>query len=219
MPDPEMPLHSIIDSLPIDRLIGEPLDAMIKAQASASLQYVEFIKGQCIGKDGKAVMMQFDYDETLVDTQGNYRDVVQRTVRVPLMAMVTHPTISLQEGTVDFEMEVTHFAEDKQVAGGEKPPADAAPEPGGGMSQALGTRPPSAVVKGKITHRGEQTRRTDTRARYRVHAAVKRQDAPEAMMRVIDFLTDAATRPVLMPRKNEEARPLPPAGGTTAQGA
>jgi hypothetical protein len=220
MPDQDLPLGSMIEPLPIDRLIGEPLDAMIKAQGNASLQYIDFVKSQCI-KDGKAVMMEFDYDETLVDTQGNYAGVLQRTMRVPIIAMVTHPTISLTEGTVDFELEVTHFTEEKSAE--EKPPTDPGTAPAAApLSQAALGVPQRAVVKGKVSHKGEQTRRTDTRARYSVHASVKREDAPEAMMRVIEYLMDAATKPVLLPGKNPpapETKTLPPGAGTTPQGA
>jgi len=212
MPDQDPPLDSIVDSLPIDRLIGEPLDAMIKAQVNAGLQYLDFVRTQCV-KDGKAIMMEFDYDETLVDTEGNYRGVYQKTIRIPLLAMVTHPTLSLQDGTVDFEMEVTHFTEAKDDAQEENAPA-------GPIASMVGV-PQRGIVKGKVSHKPAQTRRSDTRARYSIHAAVKREDAPEAMMRVIDFLTDAATKPVLVPTKGGLKSPeaLPKEGTLTPPGA
>jgi hypothetical protein len=212
MPDPDPPLDPIIDSLPIDRLIGEPLDAMIKAQVNAGLQYLDFVRTQCV-KDGKAVMLEFDYDETLVDTEGSYRGVHQKTMRIPLLAMVTHPTLSLQDGTVDFEMEVTHFTKAKGGAQEETAPA--------GPIASMVEGPQRGIVMGKVSHKSQQTRRTDTRARYSIHAAVKREDTPEAMMRVIDFLTDAATKPVLVPAKGGLKSPegLPKEGTSTPPGA
>lgn len=65
-------------------------------------------------------------------------------------------------------------------------------------------------VKGQVSHKSTQTRKTDTRARYAFNTRVKRQDPPEALMRVIDFLTDAATKPVMLPNteaQNKDALP------------
>ncbi|MNM47834.1 hypothetical protein D3C81_588080 [compost metagenome] len=63
---------------------------------------------------------------------------------------------------------------------------------------SLGWGPFKLNVKGQVSHKSSQTRKTDTRARYAFNTKVRRQDPPEALMRVIDFLTDAATKPVIM---------------------
>ncbi|MNE55218.1 hypothetical protein D3C80_1500430 [compost metagenome] len=63
---------------------------------------------------------------------------------------------------------------------------------------SLGWGPFSLNVKGSFSHKSTQTRKTDTRARYAFNTTLKRQDPPEAMMRVIDFLTEAATKPTIV---------------------
>lgn len=50
-------------------------------------------------------------------------------------------------------------------------------------------------MKGSVSHKSEQTRSTDTRAKYSIHTSVKRQPMPEALSRVVDYLTNAATKP------------------------
>lgn len=62
-------IGSVISSLPLDSMISAPLQAMIKAQTQAAKSYTDFLLSVCI-KDGKAVSVQFDYEETLVDEKG-----------------------------------------------------------------------------------------------------------------------------------------------------
>jgi hypothetical protein len=186
---------SVINALPIDKMIGGPLQAMITAQVQASKSYADFLLGVCI-KDGKALQIQFEYDETQTDTEGNYRGMVKKAIRIPLLAAVTHPNICIEEGTVDFELEVTASEASNTATGVEV-----------GFEGKLGWGPVSLSVSGKVSHKSEQTRKQDTRAKYSFHCAIKRQEPPEAIMRVIDFLTDAATKPVIVPGqpKPEEA--------------
>ncbi|SPO61515.1 conserved protein of unknown function [Pseudomonas inefficax] len=63
---------------------------------------------------------------------------------------------------------------------------------------SFGSGPFRLNVTGSFSHNSTQTRKTDTRARYAFNTTLKRQDPPEAMMRVIDFLTDAATKPTVV---------------------
>ncbi|WP_278405179.1 DUF2589 domain-containing protein [Pseudoalteromonas ruthenica] len=177
---------SVINALPLDRMIGGPLHAMITAQVQASRAYAEFLMTVCI-KDGKAVNVEFEYDETQVDTEGNFKGTIRKTMRVPLLAAITHPNICVEEGSIDFELEVTQSEESHSETSGE-----------GGFEAKMGWGPFSVKVHGKVSHKSEQTRKTDTRAKYSIHTAVKRQGPPEALMRVIDFLTDAATKPVVI---------------------
>ncbi|MCG7544380.1 DUF2589 domain-containing protein [Pseudoalteromonas sp. MM17-2] len=177
---------SVINALPLDRMIGGPLHAMITAQVQASRAYAEFLMTVCI-KDGKAVNVEFEYDETQVDTEGNFKGTIRKTMRVPLLAAITHPNICVEEGSIDFELEVTQSEESHSETSAE-----------GGFEAKMGWGPFSVKVHGKVSHKSEQTRKTDTRAKYSIHTAVKRQGPPEALMRVIDFLTDAATKPVVI---------------------
>ncbi|MNC65137.1 hypothetical protein D3C75_1154010 [compost metagenome] len=67
------------------------------------------------------------------------------------------------------------------------------------MAASLGWGPFKLDMKGSISHKSTQTRKSDTRARYAFNTTLRRQDPPEAVMRVIDFLTDAATKPTVVP--------------------
>lgn len=184
-------IGSVINSLPMDRMIAAPLQAMIKAQVSASKSYADFLMQVCI-QDGKAVAIQFDYDETIVNEQGEYQGVVSKTMKVPLLAAITHPNISIMEGNVEFELTINQFAEDKSNSTKE-----------GSLDGKVGWGPFSVSVKGSISNHSEQTRKTDTTARYKFNTRIARQEPPEAMMKVIDFLVSASTKPVVV--KGDEA--------------
>lgn len=180
-------IGSVLNSLPMDRVFFAPLQAMIQAQVSASKAYVDFLMGICI-KDGKAVAVEFTYDEAIVDEQGLYQGQAQRRMRVPLLATVTHPNIAIEEGTIDFELTIDQFTEGKRTTVGN-----------GELETSLGWGPLKVSVKGTLSHALEQTRKTDTRARYQVKTVVRRQAPPEALMRVIDAMTAAATKPITVP--------------------
>jgi hypothetical protein len=177
-------IGSVINALPLDRMIAGPLQAMIQAQTAASKSYADFLLGVCV-KDGKAVSVKFDYDETITDESGTYKGTVAKSMQIPLLAAVTHPNISISEGTIEFELNITQAAEDSSQTGGS---AD--------LQAGLGWGPFTLSVKGQVSHNKAQTRKTDTRARYAFNTKVIRQDPPEALMRVIDMLTDAAIKPV-----------------------
>nr|WP_232490607.1 DUF2589 domain-containing protein [Burkholderia ubonensis] len=181
----------------MDQMIAGPLKAMISAQTQAAKSYADFLMQVCI-QGGKAVAVQFDYDETLVDESGVSKGVVQKTMRIPLLAAIVHPIIAIEEGTIDFEMEITQSEK-----------ASSSTEAGGEFKAKIGWGPVSVNLSGRVSHKSEQTRSTDTRAKYSIHTQVKRQQPPEALMRVIDFLTEAATKPVVAAEKAKDVKPLP----------
>ncbi|WP_255989924.1 DUF2589 domain-containing protein [Chitinolyticbacter albus] len=188
---------SVLNALPLDKMIGGPLQAMITAQVQASKAYADFLLSVCI-RDGKAVAVQFDYEETVLDEAGNAQGVLQKTMRVPLMAAVVHPVICIEEGTVDFELTVSQSAMESHSTDAEA-----------GIEAKLGWGPFNVAIHGRVSHKAEQTRKTDTSAKYSIHTRLARQPAPEALQRVIDFLTDAATKPALLPNNKDRMLPLP----------
>jgi len=179
-------IGSVINALPMDRMIAGPLQAMVQAQVAASKSYADFLMQVCI-QEGKAVALQFDYDETIVDEQGAYQGIASKSIKVPLVAAITHPNITIEEGKVEFELTISQMAEDASES-----------SKSGDLAASLGWGPFKLDIKGSISHKATQTRKTDTRARYAFNTTLRRQDPPEAMMRVIDFLTDAAVKPTVL---------------------
>lgn len=188
-------IGSVFNALPLDRMITIPLMAMVQAQVQASKAYVDFLLAVCI-KDGKAVAVQFDYDETQTDSEGKITGAIRKTIRVPLMAAVVHPCICIEEGTIDFELTVSQAEEEKTETAGAAT-----------LEATVGWGPFKVSVHGSLSHKSEQTRKTDTRAKYSIHITAKRQPAPESLQRVIDHLVDAATKPGTMPTNVAPQKP------------
>lgn len=178
---------SVMNALPLDRMISGPLQAMIQAQISASKSYADFLMGVCI-QDGKAVAIQFDYDETITDEQGVYKGTIAKKMQIPLLAAITHPNICIEEGNIEFELTISQQAESSSETAVDTE-----------FQTSMGWGGFKLSVKGQVSHKSSQTRKTDTRARYAFNTRVTRQDPPEALMRVIDFLTEAATKPTMIP--------------------
>jgi hypothetical protein len=197
---------SVLNALPLDKMIGGPLQAMIKAQVQASKAYADFLLQVCI-KDGKAVSVQFDYDETIVDEKGVYQGTMTKTMRIPLLAAISHPNICVEEGTIDFEMEISQSEETSTSS-----------EKEGSVEASVGWGPFKVSMKGRASSKSAQTRKSDTRAKYSIHTSIKRQDPPEALMRVIEFMTDSATKPVQMPNAQLENKDKLPSGSGVLTG-
>lgn len=187
-------IGSVLNALPIDKMIASPLNAMIQAQIASSKAYADFLLGVCV-KDGKAVAAQFDYDEAKTDSRGVVTGVERRTIRIPLLAAITHPNIAIEEGNIDFELTISQSEESKSETSAE-----------GGLAAQLGWGPFSVKMHGSVSHKQEQTRKTDTRAKYSFSVKAARQGPPEALMRVMDLLTDAGTKGMTLPTNQDAGK-------------
>jgi len=173
-----------LQALPIDHMIAVPLLAAVSAQIRASRQYVDFIEK--VGMDkGKAIMVPFEYEEDKIGTDGQVVEHVSRKMVVPLLALVQHPAMVVEEADVHFEMEVNTMESEHSMTSGE-----------GGFDASVGYGPFSVHVHGKISHKSEQTRSTDTRSKYVFNVKMSHKGQTEGMSRVLDAMVDSAVRPV-----------------------
>lgn len=91
-----------LQMIPFGNLIGAPLDAAIKAQATAALTTVDFIQSVGLQKNAagqyEAVVVAFSYS----DSRGISRNLV-----VPLLSIVTIPYLAIDELTIDFKANIS----------------------------------------------------------------------------------------------------------------
>lgn len=91
-----------LQMIPFGNLIGAPLDAAIKAQATAALTTVDFIQSVGLQKNAsgqyEAVVVAFSYS----DSRGVTRNLV-----VPLLSIVTIPYLAIDEMTIDFKANIS----------------------------------------------------------------------------------------------------------------
>lgn len=189
MPDPTDPGNPLatgaaLSALPMDAMIGGPLLACIKAEAQAANLYAEWVKTAGMDGNGKPVMIDFMYTEDVLDGKGNVTSTNTRRFNIPLLAILQHPSIGIEKASVDFEMTVSTSESSHSETSGS-----------GGFEAKMGWGPFSVSVHGTVSHKSEQTRKTDTRSKYSFHVEVVHRGPTECMQRVMDAITDASIRP------------------------
>ena len=214
MPDPTNPIGGILNSLPMEVMISKPLMAAVDAHKAMCLQLADFIDkigfvdvappaggtppagGNAPGQ--KAVRMvdwkwkapawnQIGTTEALDKDgkpTGKQLPPVQYEAQVPFISMVPLPALGVDKVTVDFELEVS--TSDSNTSSTETEAS---------MSGTVGFWWFKASFSAKVSHKSEQTRKTDTRAKYSFHIEATQHEPPEALMRMIDMVVDTVTKP------------------------
>jgi hypothetical protein len=183
---PQPAISGILKSLPMQTMFAAPVMAAIDCHAAACQRVVEFINQVGFNQDKTVRMVRFEYSEPQFDAQGNPTGQnIKRVVDLPFIATVPLPSLGVEKVTVDFDLSV-----DTSDTSSKSDEASAS------LEGSVGFAWWKVNFKGSYTHKSEQIRKTDTRARYTVHLEATRQDPPEALMRVIDAITNASTKPL-----------------------
>lgn len=181
---PQESIGSIVNSLPIETMVAAPVLAAVNAQKSISRGMADFIQEVGLDKDGNMRMVTFRYKEQIQDEQGDLIEA-DRYIQAPFLSLTGVPNFAMEEVNVSFDLEVNTVEEEKSNTAGEAK-AD------GKLGFFLG---PKINFSTSVTHRSEQTRRTDTRAKYSFNVSARRQEAPESFLRLIDAVTASVSNP------------------------
>lgn len=177
---------SAVNALPLDRMFKAPAVAMADTQKQLSYQYMEWVKEVGMDENGNIVMVHAEYDEDIVDEQGKVVNTVKKKISVPLLSILTHPNVNVEEGSVEFEMTIQSSEESTSESEAE-----------GSFEAKAGWGPFSVKISGRASHKSSQTRKTDTRARYAVNMKIAKSEAPEGMMQFMEMIQQAVTQPKL----------------------
>lgn len=189
--------------LPMESLIGGPLKAacdsnVLMAQATSKfITDVGFIPQE--GPNGEIVpgaprMVDFSFERPGVDKAGDPTIELVK-VKVPILAIVPIPNLQVNTVDVVFDMEVknsTSSVEKQNV------------EMGLEAEAKLGYGPFSLSVKitGSVSSSKENTRSSDSSAKYHVQVNAQNFGTPEGLARVLDLMNQAAA-----PRRIEQYKP------------
>jgi len=191
----------IVNSLPIEKMVAAPLVATVKAQSEMSVSLAHFIQDVGIDKDGNMRMVTLKYDEMVSnpDAKGGDDKVIkqERYVQAPFLAMTGLPNLAVDSVDISFDLEVSTAEED---VNNNSEDANVNTEYKSWWS------PVTAKFTGNVTHSSEQTRHTDTRAKYSFNVSARKQGTPEAFLRIIDTVTNAVANP--NSTKPENSNPL-----------
>lgn len=199
-------IGGIVNNLPIEKMVAAPLLATIKAQSEMSMALANFVENVGLDKDGNIRMVTFNYSEATADKEQAGK--VDRHIEAPFIALTGIPNLAVEDVSISFDLTV-NTAESQEDKTETK--ADNTTEYKSWWS------PISTKFTGSITHSSNQTRSTDTRAKYSFNVNARKQGTPEALMRIIDTITDSVATPLpdkktdsnLLPEKEEVKQPTP----------
>lgn len=175
-------------NLPMESLIGGPLQAVAKANAQMAVTNAKFITDIGFKKDDKGNptetnMVSFGYEKNIVGDDGAVVPT-KMTIKAPLLAVVPLPSLKVVEATVDFTMSVSSSAEDQSSS-------DSEAAMSGEGRVGWGPFSVSVKVSGKTSSHSSSTRKSDNSAKYTVSVTARDDGPAEGLMRIIDVLCDS----------------------------
>jgi hypothetical protein len=155
--------------LPIEQLISAPLVAAAEGQKSLAATTASFIQEVGMDKDGNTKSVAFKYEDGSESV----------ALDVPLLSIINIPSLCVDSIDVEFEMEVSTQSSSKSST-------DSSAE----LNVKAGWGCWSASFTGKVSHHSENSRKSDTSAKYSVSVKGK-QEKPEGLMKVLDMLNNS----------------------------
>ncbi|MEM9037563.1 MAG: DUF2589 domain-containing protein [Actinomycetota bacterium] len=171
-------------ALPMEQIIGGPLQAVIKAQSLAASETSNFVQQVGLtGPDDARVARTVDFSFTRKVPQDDEGTSVQTetvNLNVPLLTIVPVPFIRIEEATIDFECKVSSSTLDTSTH-----KAGVETSASGGF---WGVR-----IKVKASYSYQRTRKDqiDKSATLKVHVKAVQDDMPAGLGRILEILETA----------------------------
>ena len=162
-------IASQFTGLPIETLISAPLVAAAEGQKSLAATTAQFITEVGMDKDGKTKSVAFTYEDGSEHVE----------LDVPLLSIINIPSLCVDTIDVEFQMEVSAQSASKSST-------DASAE----LTAKAGFGCYSASFTGKVSHHSENSRSSDSSAKYSISVKGK-QEKPEGLMKVLDMLNNS----------------------------
>jgi len=180
--------------LPIEYLIGAPLEALVRAQGMAARTTAEFVSEVGFETDKEGVsharMLDFEYVHPRADPDnpGNRIDTPVR-VQVPALALLTVPNITVDEAS--FELQV-------RIAGQSQVQPPQGPDKTTVAGRGVSAHPESLrlpLLASPVRMIGSYTapRLAEQTASLRVTIKLKQAPPPEGLAQILSLLGDATT--------------------------
>ena len=187
-----MSIASQFSALPMEDLIGGPLQAAATAQGKLTSITSDFITSVGLEDTGggklAARTVDFKYQKPVKSSKtdaktGAVTDTWSKqdmNLQVPLLSIVKSPNLQVKKVNVTFDMEVkastasqTTSAQDAKVS---------ASWAGWGAKVSF---------QGSVSNKQESQRSSDTSAKYHVDVLAQDDGAPEGLMKVLDILGES----------------------------
>ena len=155
--------------LPIENLISAPLVAAAEGQKSLAATTAQFITEVGMDSSGNTKSVTFNYED------GSEKVVLD----VPLLSIINIPSLCVDSIDVEFNMEV-----------GTQSASKSSTDSSATASASVGFGCWKASFEGKVSHHSENSRSSDTSAKYSISVKGK-QEKPEGLMKVLDMLNSS----------------------------
>lgn len=168
-----------LNSLNFAAYIGGPIQAAVDAQNSASMNQVEFIQKVGLDENKEVKMAIFKYDTSSVGESGA---VITNTVtlNVPLLAMLSVPSLRIDEMTIDFNCKL-NSVETKDVS----------TDFSGTASAGLNLKKFNFQVSASYQHKTASSEKVERTYSMVVHVRVVNDEMPAGLDRVLSMMEDA----------------------------
>lgn len=169
--------------LPIESLINKPIVAAAQGQQELTAVYIDGIKKLAYKGESESETntMEFTYELPVMNPYDLQAEPIKKTIKAPLLSLVPVPAFTMDELSVDFDMEV----KSKEMSDS-RTHEDASATVNYNSWFGL-----EASVTGHISSDTEHKRQTDCSATYKIHAQAVQQPPSEGMEKLTELLSQA----------------------------
>ena len=207
--------------LPMDSLIGGPLNAAAKANAGMAVTQTKFILDTCFTKGGtddkpeyKPIMINMTLSRGVItpeeeegkESKGATIQNVDTTFNLPLLTIIPINSLGVDNVDITFEMEVkSSFSEEQSES------KESTIKTAGSFEAKIGWGPVSATVRGSASydHKDSSTHSThyqkSNSAKYTVNVHAGQLPIPKGVNTIIEAFTNAI-EPIKMPAPSEKGK-------------
>ncbi|MCS4238569.1 DUF2589 domain-containing protein [Myroides odoratus] len=182
--------------LPMDALIGGPLNAAADANAKMAISQTKFILDTCFVRKGEGtevsyqpILIKMELERTFVQEDESIEKVTT-TFHLPLLTIMPINSLGVDSVDVDFEMEVkSSFSEESSQAKKEKLAAEAE------LEAKIGFGVFSATIKGKVSYdssnssKASQHYSKSNSAKYNLKVHAGQLPLPTGVTTIIDVFS------------------------------
>ncbi len=197
--------------LPMDSLIGAPLNAAADANAAMAITQTKFILDTCFSKTGtspdieyKPIMIKMSLTRGVItpgatETDPTTIDLVTTTFDLPFITIIPINSLGVDLVDITFEMEVkSSFAEEQSET------TETAISASAEWEVKVGWGPVSATIKGSASYDQKDSSTHSTHyeksnsAKYTVNVQAHQLPVPKGVNTIIEAYT-LAIQPIIMP--------------------
>lgn len=170
--------------LPLGLLVCQPILEVAKGQLALCRVYIDqllelaYVDPNDTSKGTRTV--SFTFDRLIIDKVTGKETTKTMTLNVPLISLVPMPAFTMDEATVDFNMEVKEATVDTNDSSSSF-----------STTESFDFWGCSASITGNISANNSHTRSTDSTAKYTIHARAVQQPPTEGMAKLTSLFASS----------------------------